>query len=366
MPMSYRMYLERRKALDNDCELTEKQYAQAIALRDRAVGKMDAAEANLDNGSEELRGEREHELLESTARVDAAIMEVDAATGERDRALGARKDLEGEFPEFEEAAKEQISPADENAPTEQMSPADENAPADIATRRERISEFMDQAKGVFDTGLMTGGMIAKILTATPDVHEQATPPATIEQIKQEVAREAISLDAHTTQVYEARVSAPPGELPPEITEHLSRKERDEEREKERQKELEEGRETEEEKEYVESQVEAIGDQEHMTSADDLKEKNNKLLDEMGDSGRHSQLPDPEKSAELITAQSRTAANDNDPGRRTIPAADKPVTFSAHSSAGAGMPDPNPPASALAARAPANDNLPPSPANDNDL
>jgi hypothetical protein len=368
MPMSYRMYLERRKALNQECAYTEKQYAQAIELRDRAVGKMDAAEANLDNGSEELRAAREHELLESTARADAAIREVDAAGEERDRALAERNSLEGAYPEFEEAAKERISPSDANAP------------ADIASPRERISDFMDQAKGVFDTGLMTGGMIAKIVTATPDVHEQATPPATIELMKQEVARETISLEAHTTQVYEVRASAPAGELPPEITEHYSRKERDEEREKERQKELEEGRETEEEKEYLESQIEALGDQEHMISADDLKKKNNKMLEELAESSRHPSFPDPEKSAELIAAQSRTVANDNDPGhdgrtpandnkpgRRTIPAAEKPFAMSAHNgtSGGAGIPDPDPPAATLAARAPANDNQPPSPANDND-
>jgi hypothetical protein len=163
MPMSYGIYLERRKALDQDCAYTEKQFAQAIALRDRAVGAMDAA------------------------------------AEERDRALAERRDLEGAYPEFEEAAMERISPTDENAP------------ADIASPRERISDFMDQAKDVFDTGLMTGGMIAQIVTATPDVHEQATPTATIEQMKQEVAREAISLEEHTTQVYEARVSAPAGE-----------------------------------------------------------------------------------------------------------------------------------------------------------
>ena len=355
MPMSYRRYLERRKALDNDCEYTEQQYAQAIALRDRAVGKMDAAEANLDNGSEELRGEREHELRESTARVDAAIMEVDAATEERDRAHGARKDLEGEYPEFEEAARERITPSDENAP------------ADISTPRERISELMEQTKGVIDTGLMAGGMIAKLATATPDIHDMAEPPVTIEQLKQEVAREAISLNEHTTQVYEARVSAPAGEVPSEITEHYSKKERDEEREKERQKELEEGRETQEEKGYLESQVEVIGDQEHMASAEDLKDKNNKMLEDMAGSSKHPSLPDPDKSAELIAAQSQTVANDNDRGHRAIPEAEKPVSMSANAGvkAGGGIPDPDPPASMLAARAPANDNAPRSPANDND-
>ena len=366
MPTSYITYLKRRTALDAKCEYTEKQFAQASALRDRAVEKMDAAEANLDNGSEELRGERESELLECTELVDAAVVEVDAATEERDRALAERKDLEGEFPEFEEAAKEQISPTDDNAP------------ADIATRRERISEYMELAKGAIDTGLMTGGMIAKIVTGTPDVHEQTTSPATIEQMQHEVASEASSLNEHTSQVYEARVSAPPGELPPEITEHYSKKEREEEREKERQKELAERRETEEEKDYVESQIEAIGDEEHITGADDLKEKNDKNLEQMAESSRHPSFPDAEKSAELIAAQSRTVANDNDPGhdghapandnspaRREIPAADKPVAMSARAGSGAGMPDPDPPASMLAARAPANDNQPPSPANDND-
>jgi hypothetical protein len=366
MPMSYRIYLERRKALDEECAYTENQYAQAIALRDRAVGKMDAAEANLDNGSEELRAEREHELLESTARADAAKMEVDAATEDRDRALAERKDLEEQFPEFEEAAKERISPSDENAP------------ADIPTLRERVNEYMELGKNAIDTGFMTGGMIAQILTATPDAHAQATPPATIEQMKQEVAREAISLEEHTTQVYEARVSAPAGEVPPEIAEHYSKKERDEEHEKERQKELQEGRDKEEDKKSLESQIEAIGDQEHMTSADDLKEKNNKLLEDMAESSRHPSFPDPEKSAELIAAQSRTVANDNDPGHdgrvpandnkpgpRAVPDAEKPVAMSAHASTGAGFPDPDPPASALAARAPANDNQPRSPANDND-
>ncbi len=368
MPMSYRIYLERRAALDQDCAYTEKQFAQAIALRDRAVGAMDAAEANLDNGNEELRAAREHELLESTARADAAIKEVDVAAEERDRALAERKDLEGEYPEFEEAAKERISPTDENAP------------ADIASPRERISDFMDQAKGVFDTGLMTGGIIAQIVTATPDVHEQATPPATIEQMKQEVAREAISLEEHTTQVYEARVSAPAGELPPEITEHQSQKEREEEREKERRKELQEGRETEEEKKFVDSQIEAAGGEEHMTSADDLKEKNNELLEKLAESSRHPSFPDPEKSADLIASRSRMVANDNDPGHdghapandnqpghRGIPAADKPAEMPAQTNTkvGAGMPDPDPPAATLAARAPANDSQPLSPANDND-
>src|SRR6185312_14549017 len=117
----------------------------------------------------------------------------------------------------------------------------------------------------------------------------------------------------------------------------------EEREKERQKELEEGRETEEEKEYVESQIEAIGEEEDMTGADDLKKGNNKMLEELAESSRHPSFPDPEKSAELIAAQSRTVANDNDPGRdgrtpandnqpgrRTVPAAEKPFAMSAHS------------------------------------
>jgi hypothetical protein len=366
MPMSYRMYLERRKALDETCEYTEKQFAQAIALRDRAVGKMDAAEANLDSGGEELRAERERELLESTDRVNAAIMEVDATAEDRDRALGERKDLEGEFPEFEEAAKEQISPTDGNAP------------ADIATLRERINEYMELGKGAIDTGLMTGGMIAQILTATPAAHAQATPPATIEQMKQEVSTEAISLSEHTTQTYETRASAPQGELTAEITEHYSKKEREEEREKERQKELAEGRETEDEKDFVESQIEAIGDDERIMSAADLKEKHNESLEKMAESSRHPSFPDAEKSAELIAAQSRTAANDNDPqhdgrtpangnqpGRRDIPAADKPVAMSARAGAGAGLPDPDPPASTIAARAPANDHQPQSPANDND-
>jgi preprotein translocase subunit SecD len=179
-------------------------------------------------------------------------------------------------------------------------------------------------------------------------------------------------------VYEARASAPPGELPPEITEHYSKKEREEEREKERQQELKEGRETEEEKEFVESQIEAIGEEEHMTGADELKEKHNESLEKMAESSRHPSFPDAEKSAELIAAQSRTAANDNDPqhdgrtpangnqpGRRDIPAADKPVAMSARAGAGAGLPDPDPPASTIAARAPANDIQPGIPANDND-
>ena len=368
MPMSYRRYLERRKTLDKECEYAQQQYAQAIELRDRAVGAMDAAEANLDNGSDELRGERELELLESTARADAAISEVGVAAEERDRAMSERRDLEGEFPEFEEAAKDQISPGDESAP------------ADMKTSRERISDFMEQTKGVFDTGLMTGGMIAKIVTATPDVHEQATPQPTIEQLKQEVARESISLEAHTTQLYEVRASAPAGELPPEISEHLSRKERDEAREQEREKALEEGRETEEQKKFLESQIEAIGGEEHMTSVEDVKQKNDRLLQDMGESSRHPSFPDPEKSAEMIAAQSRTVANDNDPGHdgrapandnkpgpRAIPDPDPPAAPPARAGASpaAGIPDPDPPASVLAARAPANDNQPPSPANDND-
>jgi hypothetical protein len=368
MPMSYRIYLERRKALDEACEYTEKQYAQAIALRDRAVGKMDAAEANLDNGSEELRGERERELLECTDRADAAVVEVDAATEDRDRALAQRKDLQEEFPEFEEAAQERISPTDEKAP------------ADIATLRETINDYMELGKGAIETGLMAGGLITQIYTATPDVHAQGTPPPTIERLKQEVAREANSLGEHATQVYEARVSASAEEVPPEIAEHYTRKEREEEREKERQKELAEGRETKEKKEYVESQIEAIGGEEHITDADHLKEKNNELLEDMAASSRHPSFPDPEKSAELIAAQSRTVADDNDlghdghvpandnkPGHRAIPNAEKPVAMSARAgaSAGAGLPDPDPPASMLPARAPANDNQPRSPANDND-
>ena len=86
---------------------------------------------------------------------------------------------------------------------------------------------------------------------------------------------------------------------------------------------------------------------------------------MAESSRHPSFPGPEKSAELIAAQSRTVANDNDPGhnghapandnkpgRRGIPAADKPVEIPAHArNAGAGIPDPDPPAAALAARAP---------------
>jgi hypothetical protein len=368
MPMSYRRYLERRKALDGECEYAEKQYAQAIELRDRAVATMDTAEANLDNGSDEMRGERELELLESTARVDAAIREVDVATEERDRALSERRDLEGEYPEFEEAAVEQISPTDENAP------------ADIATGRERIADFMEQVKGAVDTGVMTGGMIAKIVTATPDVHELETPQATIEELKQEAGREAISLESHTTQVYEVRASAPAGELPPEITEHQSPKERDEEREREREKSLEEDRETEEQKEYLESQVEALGGEEHMTSAEELKQKNDTLVKDMAESSRYPSFPDPEKSAETIAAQSRTVANDNDPGHggrapandnkpgpRAIPDPEPPAALSprAGANAGAGVPDPDPPASVLAARAPANDNQPMTPANDND-
>jgi len=362
------MYLERRKALDQECEYTQKQYAQAIARRDHAVGKMDAAEANLDNGSEELRAERERELLECTDRVDAAITEVDAATEDRDRALAERNDLQNEFPEFEEAAQERISPSDGNAP------------ADIATLRETINDYMELGKGAIDTGLMTGGMIAQIVTATPDVQAQVTPPPTIEQLKQEVANEANSLSEHTTQVYEARVSAPANEVPPEIAEHYSKKEREEEREKERQKELAEGRGTEEKKEYVESQIEAIGEEERITGADDLKERNERSLEKMAESSRHPSFPDPDKSAELIAAQSRTVANDNDPGsdgrtpandnkpgHRAIPDAEKPLAMSAQASAstGAGFPDPDPPASMLAARAPANDNQPQFPANDND-
>ena len=369
MPMSYSIYLERRKALDEACAYTEKQYAQAIELRDRAVGKMDAAEANLDSGGEELRAEREHELLESTAHADAATKEVDVATEGRDRALSERKDLGDEFPGFEEAAKEKIAPSDTNAP------------ADIPTTRERISDYMELGKDAINTGLMAGHIIAQLATATPNAQEHATPLPTIEQMKQEIAKEAISLEEHTTQVYEARVSAPAGELPPEITEHESKEERDEEREQEREKELEEGRETEEEKEYVESQVEAIGDEEHITGADDLKQKNEKLLEDMAESSRHPSFPDPEKSAELIAAQSSSVANDNDPGHdghapandndpghRGIPAADKPEVLSASAGAksGAGMPVPDPPAAALAARPPATDNQPQSPDKDTDL
>jgi hypothetical protein len=379
MPMSYSIYLERRKALDEECEYTEKQYAQAIALRDRAVERRDAAEANLDNGSEELRAEREHELLESYDRVDAAIVEVAAATEDRDRALAERKDLREEFPGFEKAAKERIAPTDENAPADIAAFAS-STEISRPTLRERINEYVEIGKGAIDTGLMTGGMIAQIVTATPHVQAQATPTTTIEQLKQEVASEASSFSQHTTQTYEARASAPAGEVPSEITDHYSKKEREEEREKERQKELKEGREKEEEKESVESQIEAIGDEEHMTGADDLKEKNNKLLEDMAESSRHPSFPDPEKSAELIAAQSRTVANDNDPGHdghvpandnksghRAIPDAEKPVAMSARADAstGAGFPDPDPPASMLAARAPANDNQPLSPANDND-
>ncbi|MDB4910076.1 MAG: hypothetical protein JWO39_899 [Gemmatimonadetes bacterium] len=369
MPTSYRMYVERRKAVEEDCEYTEQQYVQAIARRADALADMDTAEGNLDRGSAELRGERESDLLESTARLNAAAVEVNVATEERDRAHGEREDLKNEYPGFEADFKKGISPSDERAP------------ADVTTRRERIGELMDQTKSVIDTGIMTGGMIAKIVTATPDVHEQTPPPATIQQIKQEVSTQAISLDGHTTQVYNVRVSATPGQEPPEVIEKESTKERNEEREKERQKELEEGRETEEQKRYVESQVEAIGEQEHMTGADGLKEKNNELLKDMAESSKHSSFPEPEKSAELIAAQSRTVANDNDPSHdgtsprtpandntpehREMPAADKPLAMPAHAATAGGMPNPDPPAHALAAQTPANDNKPRSPANDND-
>jgi hypothetical protein len=353
MPMSYSMYFERRKALDEDCAKTTQEYAQAIARRDDAVAVRDTAEANLDRGTEELRGWRERHLLESTDRVNAAATEVDTATEKRDHAQAKRKDLEGEYTEFEEAAKQGIPPGDVNAP------------ADITSLRERIVESVEQVKDTMETGLMTGGMIAKILTATPDAHEQATPVATIEQIKQEVAREAIALDAHTTQTYEARVNAPPGEIPTEITEHYRKKERDEEREKEHQKELAEGRDKEEEKRDLESQVEAIGHEEHMTDADDLHERNKRSLEEMAESTRHPSIPDPEKSAEVIAKQKQTVANDNEPQHHAMPAADKPVTMPAHAVGSGGMPNPDPPATALAAKSPANDNHPKSPANDND-
>jgi hypothetical protein len=369
MPMGYRIYLERRKALDEDCAKTAEEYAQASARLDHAVARMDAAEANLDQGTDALRGWRERDLLGLTDRKNAAATALDTATDKRDDALAKRKDLEGEYPEFEDAAKQQISPEDPNAP------------ADIKSRRETVMEVVEQVKGTMETGLMTGGMIAKILTGTPDVHEQATPVPTIEQVKQEVASEVRSLDQHQTLTYEARVTTPPGEIPTEISDLFTKKEREEEREEKRQKELAEGRDKEEEKSSVEKQIEAIGGEEHITSAEDLKKKNEKMLEDLAESSRHPSFPDPEKSAELIAKHSSTVANDNHPpheeptshspandnapGHRGIPAADKPVAMPAHANAGAGMPDPDPPASALAARAPANDNNPHPHANDND-
>jgi len=258
-------------------------------------------------------------------------MELNVATEDRDRARAARNEIESEYPPFEAAAKDGISPTDEHAP------------ADLTTRRERIGEFMEQTKSVIDTGMMAGGLIAQIATATPDVHAQTSPPPTIEQVKQEASREAISLEGHQTQVYEVRASATPGQDTPEVDELKSRKEREADHEAERQKELQEGREKEEEKRSVESQIEAIGDQEHMTSAGDLKEKNEKRHDPDG-----------------------IAANDNRPQPRGIPDPDRPLEMPARTGSGAGIPDPDRPAPALAAAplAPANDNNPRAPANDN--
>lgn len=323
MPMSYRMYIERRKALDEDCAYTEKQFAMATDRWKQAGSDKIKAEENLDHGSEELRGARESDLLEKSDRLDAAVMELKGATEERDRARAARNEIASDYPPFEAAAKEGISPTDEHAP------------ADLTTRRERIGEFMGQTKDVIDTGLMAGGLIAQIATATPDVHAPTTPPATIEQLQQEASRQAISLDEHQTQVYEVRASAVPGQDTPDVDEMKSKKERDADHETEHQQELKEGREKEEEKRSLESQVEALGDQEHMTSAGDLKEKNEKLIAE---TARPRGIPDP----------------------------DKPLEMPARTGSGPGIPDPDRPAPALAAAppAPANDNNPRSPANDN--
>lgn len=382
MPMSYRMYIERRKALDEECAYTEKQCALATDRWKQAGSDKIRAEENLDHGSEELRGARESDLLEKSARLDAAYMEYSAATEDRDRARAERTSIESEFPGFERAAKDGISPADKDAP------------ADMATWREKAGDFMDQAKGVIDAGVMTGGMIAQIATATPQVHEQAMPTPTIHEMQKEVFKETIPLSQYETQVHEARVSATPGEEPSDTGERRNSKERDAEQEKERQKQLAEGREREEKKGYLESQIEAIGEEEHIVGTADLKKRNMKMLDDMAKSSSHSSLPDPDRSAELIGAQSkaigndnepqneppssrapandndpvRTVANDNRPQPPSIPDPDRPLPpMPAHSGSGGGIPDPDRPSPALAAAqpAPANDNSPRAPANDND-
>ena len=235
MSMSYRMYLERRKALDEQCAYTEQQYAQAIALRDRAVGKMDAAEANLDNGSEELRAERELRATREHSsrgcrRYGGGRPQKSAIRRCRSARISGRSILA-----FEEAAKERISPTDRTRPPT----------SDVART---INEYLELGKGAIDTGLMTGGMIAQDHDRHPDVQEQATPrPSDRANEAGGGERGQLTRSEHTG-MNEAHMSAPPGEMPPEIAENQTKKEREEEREKERQKELAEGRETEEKKE----------------------------------------------------------------------------------------------------------------------
>lgn len=363
------MYVERHKALDAECTAASERFQNANSAWGKAFTEYKTADRNLSRADEETRPEREREFIASSDRLEGATKELNDSSEHRERTWADRAALEKDYPAFDVAQENGISPSDSAAPP------------DTPTPGEQASKFMAQTKGVIDTGLMTGQIIAQLATATPQVHEQATPVASIHEIQKEVFKETISLSEHETQVYEAHVSASPEEPPTEVAE------------KERAK----GRVSEKSKEELDSLITTIGRENRMTSASGMKskqdegiaesEKGNAIYDEAvenapkrpavnavmppeesirytvsgGDEFRAPMsLPDPDNSAAVFAVDLKSLPAIPDPEHQQTPAAapDGP-------SPSRGMPDPDPPASALAAKAPANDNTPRSPANDND-
>jgi len=383
MPMSYRMYVERHKALDSACVAAVERFENANSAWGKAFTEYKAADRNLSRADEETRPERERELNASAERLDSAAKELNDSSEQRERAWAERSALEKDYPAFDAAQEQGISPSDSAAPS------------DMSTPREDAGKFMAQAKGVIDTGLMTGGMIAQIVTATPQVHEQATPVATIQEVQKEVFRETVSAREHDSESPQARATATPEQSPGELTEKEHAKER----------------ESEKSKAELDSLIKAIGSENKMTSASGMKSKRDESIAEWdkgnaiydnavenaprrsadnviappqeslaytvnngGEFRAPISLPDPDRSASTFPVDLKSSAGILDPEHQRSPAAEQPsaeqpapekaVAAPDGPSPSRGIPNPDPPASALAAQAPANDNTPRSPANDN--
>lgn len=354
--MSYRMYVERHKALDSACDLTEKQYLEATARWNQAGSEYHTADRNLNRGDAETRPERERELLATSDRLDAAVRDRNDSADKRDRTWAERENLERDYPVHDAAFQNKISPSDQQAPSDQQSPGEARA------------KGMEQVLGV----AKAAGIVAHLMTTSPvDQSHIAQEQPTAQEIKSVASGSALD-GMKVPGGGESHVSATYSENQPAVPKP----------------------------DDMEDLVKALGKEEKMTSPGGMRGKADEYRTEWdkantsydnavenapkrsaddiipqpqetawyksgAEFGTQPSMPDPEKITTTITAQAPPApASDKSPERPAMPDAEKPMATSDRLSSGGGMPNPDPPASALSARVAANDNQPPSPANDN--
>ena len=352
MPTTYKEYLTHHAILSGERDAAEKHFVECRALSSEAVGLSKIAERSLDSASEETRAERRSEYAASCDRVNTTASNLYDSSVQLDSARGELSSYENKHPTLDAARQDGIDASDPAAPS-----------TDYGSRLfggETQTKWGEAVEKV----VAAGGIAAHLTTAVPEANQESLgqPPLT-EHVGSAVAGSTISLDSKLT-------------VPPRPESELSAT-----------PPVKEGKAP--EKPNLDDPIGDIGDQNKITSPSDLKEKYKELGNDAEKANKADDMaPNPQESATYNTgAEFRTQPSWPDPDRSAADVASQPAQAPANDnqlqprepvvaaqaqqsmerpSGGGGMPDPDPPARAIATQPPpANDNNQRSPANDND-